>query len=169
MKATSILSSSFVLALAATTCAWSQRDNRWDRYQPRTLRSIIDQHLPGLVEMSSPKDEFFLSTDDFPSHAKLVYLAKSRPMPPNKRELLDAWIKLFKEHAPKPELFATEVLFEEGKNQFWIAVQKPVLDALPGEVQKGQSFYAYVVFVGEVKKAGEAREWLFLMHEFDTP
>jgi hypothetical protein len=67
------------------------------------------------------------------------------------------------------EMFPTEVLFREGADEHWIAVQKPLLAALRKEVKNGQSLDGYVIFMGTIKKVGEQREWLFAMNEFDAP
>jgi hypothetical protein len=155
-----------IFAFALATCAWTRSTNQWEEYQPRTLQSIIDMHHDALEDSS--ENELFLSSDSFPSKVKLVYLAESRPLPANKRKLLIAWAKSYQQ--PKaPEVFATEALFKEGANEHWIAVQKPLLDALPKEVRKGQEINAYVIFMGGIKKAGEQKEWLFAMNEFDAP
>ena len=117
----------------------------------------------------STKIEFYICADPFPSKIKLVYLAKSRPLSADKKKLITYWLRSKSLPETKVDLFLTEVLFREGADEHWIAVQKPLLADLPKEVKRGQSFDGYVIFMGTIKKVGEQREWLFAMNEFDAP
>jgi len=60
------------------------------------------------------------------------------------------------------------MLFREGDKEFWIAVQKPLVDPLPKEVGVGKQFTAYVIWMGAIKSE-DHWEWVFAMNEFDTP
>jgi len=159
-----------VFAIAAALVAGGQSESHWEDYKPRTLQSIMEMHGdPPAESLDSSKSVVFVSSDSFPSKVKLVYLAKSRPLPADKSELLTYWTKSVNRQATTPEMFQTEVLFREGADEHWIAVQKPLLAALPKEVKSGQSLEGYIIFMGFIKKAGEQREWLFAMNEFDRP
>jgi hypothetical protein len=109
----------------------------------------------------------FVSGDSFPSQIRLVYLEKSRPLPANKKILLDAWRKMLGDNAPTSGVFATEVLFREGTQTHWIAVQKPLLDSLHKEVKNGQTVNAYVIWIGAIRVT-RPWEWLFAMNEFEA-
>src|SRR5208337_1742973 len=164
------LSLACISAFAVAMYAWGQSEDPWEKYKPRTLRSIMEMS-PDLPEGNpdSTKIEFYICADPFPSKIKLVYLAKSRPLSADKKQLITYWLRSKSLPATKVDLFLTEVLFREGTDEHWIAVQKPLLAALPKEVKKGQSFDGYVVFMGTIKKVGGQREWLFAMNEFDAP
>jgi len=155
-------------AFALAMYAWGQSETHWEGYKRRTLQSIIemfgDEEFP-----DSSKNYASLSGEMFPSKVKLVYLAKSRPLPANKKELLTSWTTSRGRPATTVDLFPTEVLFREGTDEHRIAVQKPLLASLPKEVKRGKSFDGYIIFMGTIKKVGEQKEWLFAMNEFDAP
>ena len=46
-------------------------------------------------------------------------------------------------------------------------MQKPLLDALPKELSRGQALDAYVMWIGAIK-VGKRWEWLFAMNEFEA-
>jgi hypothetical protein len=166
-----------VLALSTVTLSRSQdndadkegREDHWEDYQPRTLQSIVDMHRQWIEDLdrNSKKKGMLLTGDNFPSCARLVYLEKSRSMPPNRQILLDAWRRSTKEDAPPPDLFLTEVLFREGTHERWIAVQKPLLAALLKEAKNGQTVTAYVIWVGAIR-VDKQWDWLFAMNEFEA-
>jgi hypothetical protein len=87
-------------------------------------------HGEDIKRLNSEKKPVLLTGDSFPSQVKLVYSGKTRPLPAEHGVLLDFWRKMFKDQAPSPDEFATEVLFKEGAAERWIAVQKPLLDPL---------------------------------------
>jgi hypothetical protein len=61
--------------------------------------------------------------------------------------------------------FKTEVLFREGKKDYWIAVQNVLLEALPKEVKPGKALTGYIVWIGAIKTR---KDWhcLFAMNDF---
>lgn len=162
------------LAGIATICSAQAQQDTWSKYKPRTIQSVVAAHQEQVVEIdsSSPlaENKLLLSADSFPSKVKLVFLGKSRPMPQKRRELLQAWKKMLKYSVPDDvvDKFSVEMLFREGDKELWVAVQTPLLEALPQEVRLGQSFTAYVVWMGAIK-AADRWEWLFAMNEFDAP
>jgi len=80
---------------------------------------------------------------------------------------LRKWEKMMKRPVSVVELFQTEVLFREGNKEYWLPVQKPLIDALKKEVKLGQAINAYVIFMGGAKLENRW-EWLFAMNEFDA-
>jgi hypothetical protein len=163
-----------VPALATATSSWSQNDendkskeDHWEDYQPRTLQSIVDMHRQWIEDLdrNSKKKAMLLTGNNFPSLVNLVYLAKSRSLPPNRKILLDAWRRSMSEKAPPPDVFLTEVLFREGTRERWIVVQQPLLDALSKEAKDGQTLTVYVIWVGAIR-VSKQWDWLFAMNEF---
>ena len=53
----------------------------------------------------------------------------------------------------------TEMLFGEGGNEFWIAVQRPLVDPPSNVVGIRDSFTAYVIWMGAIKSEGHS-EWV---------
>jgi hypothetical protein len=155
-----------VISFLIATNVWSQdKQNHWDRYEPRTLRSIINTNQEFAQKLNSNKKAMLLTGDNFPSKVRLTYLVDSRPLPVEQKELLDGWRKASKDNAPPEDVFTTQVRFEEDSREYWILVQKPLLDALPKELSRGQTLDAYVMWIGAIK-VGKRWEWLFAMNEF---
>lgn len=157
------------VALATFVVIGFAQQNSWDSYKPRTLQSIMEAHAHDIEKLEPGKKMLVISGDSVPSQVKLVYLGKSRAIAGKRKELLQGWQKSFKAIAPQdPDLFATEMLFREGKKEYWIAIQKPLVEPLPKEVKVGQTVTTYVIWMGAIGD-DEGWEWLFAMNEFDTP
>lgn len=153
--------------IGITENAWTQdTQSQWGRYEPRTLQSIIDTNQDFAKKLDSDKKAMLLTGDNFPSQVRLTNLGDTRPLPVEQKELLDGWRKAFKKNIPD-DMFTTQIRFSEGSREYWILVQKPLLDALSKEVPKGQSLKAYVMWIGAIK-VGKHWEWLFAMNEFDA-
>jgi|ERR1700694_30115 len=158
-----------VISFLIATNVWSQdKQNHWDQYEPRTLRSIINTNQEFAQKLNSNKKAMLLTGDNFPSKVSLTYLVDSRPLPVEQKELLDSWRKASKDNAPPEDVFTTQVRFEEDSREYWILAQKPLLDALPKELSRGQTLDAYVMWIGAIK-VGKRWEWLFAMNEFVAP
>jgi hypothetical protein len=160
-----------IFAFAPTfTTAPGQSEDHWEDYQPRTLQSIIDLHRDNILELDSKNDskkKVLLTGESFPSQTRIIYLAESRPLPPQKKMVLNLWRKMLKDQAPAAGEFATEVLFKEGTVEHWVAVRQPLLDPLSKEEKKGDSVDAYIIWVGAIK-VGTRWEWLFAMNAFQA-
>jgi hypothetical protein len=161
-----------ILLWVCTTEVQPQAKNSWEDYKPRTIQTIIDQHQ-NAHEISDPdpsKPYFLLSGDSFPSQVTLVYLGQSREIRGRRKEVLKYWGRMLGDRAPAniEDLFGTEMLFQEGENPHWLAVQRPLVEHLRKEVKRGQSFNAFVMWMGGVREQ-EKWEWLFAMNEFDAP
>jgi hypothetical protein len=154
-----------LVALVVITCTFAPSEDHWEKYQRRTLRSVVDSHHDDIERLNSDKKAMLLTGDSFPSQTELLYLGESRPLPDKQSLLFEFWRKMFKDQAPTPEEFSSEMLFQEGTERRWIAVQKPLIDPLTKEVQKGQRLNAYVIWIGAIKD-GEDWEWLFAMNGF---
>jgi hypothetical protein len=108
-----------------------------------------------------------LTGNSFPSKVRRTNLVDSRPLSAEEKVLLDSYRKSFKDSTPPEDAFTTLVRFEEDSHEYWILVQKPLLDALPQELSRGQALDAYVMWIGAIK-VGKRWEWLFAMNEFEV-
>ena len=92
-------------------------------YKPRTLREIASQGT-GAKSRGNKKETMRVEADVLPSLVMAEYDGASRPMPPEKKEVLRQWAVRF---AGFPEGFTapyqTELLFEEGGAKYWLAVK----------------------------------------------
>jgi hypothetical protein len=157
-----------ISVLLAAANVWSQeKQDYWGRYEPRTLQSIIDTNQEFAKKLNSDKKAMLLTGDNFPSKVRLTYMVDSRPLPAEQKVLMDSYRKAMKDNAPAEDVFTTQIRFEEDSCEYWILVQKPLLDALPKELSKGQALDAYVMWIGAIK-VGKRWEWLFAMNEFEA-
>lgn len=142
----------------------------FDEYRPRTLQSVIDLHATNIAQFKPEEKAVLLTADNFPSKVTLTYVGKSRPLTGKRKELVEAERKSLRYALPEnlADTFGTELLFREGDREYWVAVQKPLLQYLPKEVRVGDSFTAYVIWLGAIKSEGKW-EWVFAMNEFDPP
>jgi len=165
-----------VLSALALICAGglAQREENdpWAKYQHRTIQSIIDVHYGSALDtdptLAGAHKNVLLSSDSFPSRTTLVFLGKSRPLQGERAELMSQWGKMMGRTEDLAALFSTEMLFREGSNEFWLPVQRPLLDPLLKEVGIGRPFSACVIWMGGVRTEGQW-DWLFAMNEFDSP
>lgn len=166
-KAVAIL----ILLCAVTVSTSAQQKERpnWDRYVPRTLQSIVDAHQNSFAELDSnapnPNDQIVFSSDSFPSAPTLVFLGQSRPLPGQRKKLIEGWAKTLKITDDLDDVFATEMLFKEGDREYWIPVQKPLLSYFAKEVEIGKPFVAYTIWIGAIK-IDNLWDCLFVMNEF---
>jgi hypothetical protein len=82
-------------------------------------------------------------------------------LPAKKMLLLEEWRMMWKGRpleAP-PDTFETEAQFKEGTEEYWNAVQQPLLDNNPSELRKGEVMNGYVVVIGAFR-VGRRWEWL---------
>ena len=158
--------------ISASSPAQQQGPSSWDKYIPRTLQAIMDQNQGLLADMDStasdPNKEILLTANSFPSTVTLVYRGESRPIPSQHKTLVQYWATMLKRPEDLADVFGTEMLFKEGDKEYWIPVQKPLLPYLPKEIKVGETFVAYVGWVGCIKN-DDQWDWLFIMNEFDTP
>jgi hypothetical protein len=153
--------------IAAANVRSQDKQDHWGQYEPRTLQSIIDTNQEFAKKLNSDKKAMLLTGDNFPSKVRLTYLVDSRPLPAEQKVLVDSYRKAMKDNAPAADVFTTQIRFEEDSREYWILVQKPLLDALPKELSKGQALDAYVMWIGAIK-VGRHWEWLFAMNEFEA-
>ena len=108
-----------------------------------------------------------LSANTFPSLVKVTYTGQSRALSAKKREVIATWLKTYGPKNPEySHLFETELLFTEGKEEYWLPVQAQVIPYFEQELQKGENVNLYLVWVGARRDSGKI-EHVFLVNEFE--
>lgn len=160
-----------ILAFSIATYPRSHSEDHWESYQPRTLKSIVDAHnlseLEQVKGVPTKKNAMYISADSLPSRTPLIYLGQFRPLPAKSAVLLTAWRKTLGGQAPPPDVFSTEIHFKEGADEYWIAVQQPLVPDVRKELKTGQEIDGYIIVIGAIKM-GRSWEWLFAMNRFDS-
>ena len=140
----------------------------WERYKPRTLNQIIQQHAPELVKVRGlEKVVSIISSDTFPSRVKAIYTGESRSVSAKKKELIFYWIKSFGYRLEIADLFESELSFKEGSVEYWLPVQKQVSPYFAQELKKGDEVTLLLIWVG-VRRESEQTDWVFLVNDFET-
>lgn len=158
----------FFLTLLTVSPLHSVRgQSSWDRYKAGTLASIVALHDSTIraVWRGGPGD--YYSGDDFPTIASVVYLGASRPIDPLRLEILRGWGKMRMRDTSIVRDFHREYLFQEGKQQMWLAVQDTVASFFPRELHPGQPVKLYVSWLGAYYEGREIT-WTFIVNEFSA-
>lgn len=162
MKVPILIACVLILALFATICS---AQDQWDKYQPRTLKELIDLNKEFLAGTDSKVH--FLFGDSFPSRVKVVYTGKSRALTKERIEVIDGWSKSRKVPKEIVDLFEKEVLFVENSVEHWLPVQKQVLAYFEEELKPGQKVELFVMWIG-ARKEQDKVDWVFVVNEFQA-
>lgn len=133
-------------------------------YQPRTLQEITAVESVALGRQS--ECSFTLNGDLLPSRVRATYLGLLKPMPEDRKRVLQAWAQQF---AGAPETYTkpyqTEMLFREDKTEHWLAIKTRDIPRVGQELQEGDVVELNVIRVGGVSGNGKG-EWLLLVEDF---
>ena len=140
----------------------------WDRYKPGTLAAIMEQH-DSIIHASwnGKVPSRHVSAVDFPTIASVVYEGTSRPIDPNRLDVLRSWGKSIRRDTSIVQDFHREYLFREGKQLLWLPVQDTVASFFAKELQPGQRVKLCVSWLGAYY-AGRDIIWAFIVNEFEA-
>ena len=139
-----------------------------DDYKPRSMHEVSASDLKEEISRND-KEKVIVRGDILPSRVRLTYRGRSRILPQAKKDVLYRWAQLYAgslEHYTEP--YETELLFREGKTDYWIAVRKQTMAQFEKEVKKRKAVDLYLIRLGW---AGSGNEWesLLLMEDFKVP
>jgi hypothetical protein len=137
-------------------------------YQPRTLAEIsapeFDTH-----NGAAGDQKMIVNGDLHPSRVNATYAGRSRPLPQNKRDVLNRWAQLYAgapAHYTVP--YQTELLFKQGGAKYWLAVRKDSLAQFRKEIRPGKRADLFLVRMGG-SLDGDKWEPLLLVEKFQKP
>ena len=146
--------------LLAAVSVNAQED--WDKYKPRTLDEIINQH-----SKDAPSAKGFLFTGDlFPSRVKVLYTAQQRPLNKERKHFISQFFKSVN-RLELAELFTSEFLFKEGSVQYWLPVQEQLIEHFKRELKNGDKTVLFVNWIGAYNSNGKV-DWIFIVNEFEA-
>jgi len=139
-----------------------------DDYKPRSMKEVSAKVFEETV-LTGENETVIVRGDILPSRVRLTYRGRSRLLPQAKKDVLYRWAQLYAgspEHYTEP--YETELLFREGKTDYWIAVRKQRMAQFEKEVKKRKTVDLYLIRLGW---AGSGNEWesLLLMEDFKVP
>jgi hypothetical protein len=166
----------FILILACALCAGPSRGQdplgprpkkarTLDDYQPRTLKEI---GAASKAESSRGGAEVVLG-NLFPSRLRVTYNGSARSLPKSKKDVIHSWAQRYAgapEHYTVP--YGTELLFNEGGREYWLAVNKELLPQFKAELKKGESLDLFVIRLGGIRTKGQW-EWVLLVEKIAKP
>jgi hypothetical protein len=132
-----------------------------DDYKPRTLKEVSAR-----VSGTHEEEKIIVRGDILPSRVKLTYLGRARLLPQAKKDVLYRWAQVYAgapEHYTQP--YETELLFREGKTDYWVAVRKQVMAQFQKALKKRKAVDLYLIRLGWARNGNEW-EPLVLMEDF---
>jgi hypothetical protein len=137
----------------------------WDRYQPRTLASIIKN----TTDEVNPGSDLLIWVnygDDTPSIVKVEYTGEFRELSEIRKTLVRMWSHRYGiTEAQALVLFQHEGRFVENGVNYWMPVQSHLIPYMEDELQIGQKVELLVVWPGVVNENGESI-WIFFVNTF---
>jgi hypothetical protein len=115
------------------------------------------------------KEKVIVQGDILPSRVGVTSVGRARPLPQMKKDVLYRWAQLYAgapEHYTEP--YETELLFREGKRDYWVAIRKQAMAQFEKEVKKGKAVDLYLIRLGWAEM-GDKWESLLLMEMFQVP
>ena len=116
--------------------------------------------------LEASKKAALISGDWLYSQVRLRYVGTSRPIGPQRKEILGNWKTSFQIPTEIVNLFEKEFLFKECNKEFWLPVQTKVSSYFTKELKEGDMVTVYLFLAGGLKVDGK---WglLFLVNEFE--
>ena len=93
------------------------------------------------------------------------FLGERRELTDEDRTLLQTWARTLGISADAPSMFHHRYLFQEGKRQYWLAVQAPVAEYFAAELPSGAMADVLVAWVG-ARVDSTGIQWMFIVNEF---
>jgi hypothetical protein len=142
-----------------------KRARTLEDYHPRTLKEI-SARVPNDTVRVDENGKVILLGDTLPSRVGVTYVGRRRPLPQAKKDVLSGWAQLYAgtpEHYTKP--YERELLFRDGKKDYWVAIRKQSITQFNKVVKKGTPVDLYLIRLGWT---GIADGWepLLLMENF---
>src|SRR5262245_48894292 len=159
------LSISLCLALLTLTTVSANAQDDWGKYEPRTLNQIIEEHSKAAVDEKAQIHLLF-SAELFPSRVKVTYTGEVRKISATRKQFIADWAKTRQLSKDLVALFDEELLFKEGKVEYWLPVQQQVIPYFQKELKVGDSVELYLIWIGARRELG-VTDWIFLVNEFE--
>jgi hypothetical protein len=122
-------------------------------YQPRTLQDVVRTGASRRTRCRG-ENTLILSGDLLPSRVRVTYIGSLQPIPKDKQQILREWAQ---QYAGVPEGYThpyqTEILFQEGKRRYWVAVKQKDIPRLQKEIRSGEGLDLNLIRVGGMRDA----------------
>jgi hypothetical protein len=154
-----------LLMLVCAVAAFSQ-GFPYQEYDPRTLAELVDNGASAMLTNTSNK-QMMIDAKPFYSAIRVRYVGTSRPLPAEKRDLIEMYQKSMQTNIEITKFLDSEYLFRECDKEYWIPVQKQFAAYFPKELKPGDTITIYMMVIGGLKLDPKGPyEPIFLVNEF---
>ena len=146
-----------VVAVVLVTSQRLSSEQGWSRYQEATLANVTADNNY-LME-----GDYSVVGKAFPLKVKMGYTGEIREINPDKKHLIEMWVKSFSVDPKIAERFQKEILFLENGTMYWLPVQTELIPAFQEELKTGDCIWLFVQLWGSAKK-----QFVFVVNEFQA-
>lgn len=126
-------------------------------YQPYSIRQAIVDHP------HDPETDYLIEAGNFKYRVRVIYAGETRAIEPSVKDLIVKWGKSLQMAPSIVELFKHVILVREGRDEFWLPIQEPLLPSVAEELTSGSAVDLYIFRIGSTKT-----DWVFVVNEFQT-
>ena len=157
-----------VVVLAGGLGVRAQDTFPYDQFMPRTVGELVRAGAASIdVDNDPAKVHMMIDAKPFLSAIRLKYVGTSRPVPAERRQVLEMYQKSMQPKADIPSLVDNEYLFRECDTEYWIPVQKQVAAYFPKELKPGDMITVYLMVIGGIKlNSKDPYQPVFLIEEY---
>lgn len=143
----------------------------WDDFERRTLqelRTTNERDEEGNRKRFPDQNQFVFHSTTQPSVVRVTYTTESRPMSAERKKFIEAWARSYYRNPGYANLYATEFLFKEGAEDYWLPVQKDVAKYFGEELKKGEPVDLYLINPGGLRIEKGKTIWVFPVEQFQV-
>jgi hypothetical protein len=144
----------------------------WNDFERRTLQELVktnEREEDENIKRFPDQNQFVFRDTILPSVANLTYTSESRPLSAERKKFIETWARSYYRNTGYANLYATEFLFKEGTEDYWLPVQKGVAKDFAEELKKGDLVDLYLITPGGLRVNKGKTVWLFLVEQFQQP
>jgi len=149
-----------VLVLLLPPVARVGAQSSWDRYQPRTLASIIAQHQDLVDTTRRSALSFSVTAQTFPTRTDVVFTGQTRPIPADHRTVLRGWARMMGIDTTRVDDYEEEWEFAEDALILWMPVQAETAASMRSSVRAGAKLTVWAQWFGTATRDGQTN-WVF--------
>ena len=147
------------------------QDFPWNDFERRTLQELVKINVAedtDNLERYPDKGQLVFRGKIMPSVVRVTYTGQFRGISTVRKKFIELWAGSYTQTPDYANLFASEFLFKEGAQEYWLPVQKQVAKHFDEELKKGDAVDLYLVRPGGLRDK-DRPDWVFLVEEFQKP
>ena len=133
----------------------------WAIFEARTLKEVVSITTKAV----KPGDSMFLATNELPSKMQVIYMGRSRPVLPARKEFISKWVGIFSRSKEYAQLYDREYLYKEGEDEYWLPTSGPITKYFDKELKPGDKISLYLISIGAYRAQKEI-DCVLLVEEY---